>query len=512
MPGSPEHETAERARNESRDLQRRLEETILPLATSTDGRHFTFHASLHGLRLALGDYVRLTTADGGQRLGQILSLSEGRTDGPEVDLDLGSGLGASRYRVAIRWAGGQGVVLEDGQGPFHDAEVSPASTEDVSGWLQRSASARARLAVGSLRYASELPLALDAGAFDRHTFLCGQSGSGKTYALGTILERLLVETSLRIVVLDPNSDFVRLADLRDDTPAEARERYATSARDVVVRSAGAPGDDRLHVRFLDFDADEQAAVLRLDPIADRDEYAALSDAVDRAPELLGGSQSVREAIDRMWANPDPLHSLAVRARNLRVDRWSVWSAQDAGSLGELVQPGGPRCIVADLGSLETREEQAVAAESLLASLWRRRTAREPILIVIDEAHNVCPGVAPDPLTAMATEHAVRIAGEGRKFGLVLLVATQRPQKVHENVVSQCDNLVLMRMNSRSDLAALSEVFSFVPEPLLGLASDFRQGEAVVAGKLVPAPTLGRFGPRWSVEGGSDIPSDWAAAR
>ena len=59
---------------------------------------------------------------------------------------------------------------------------------------------RAVLDVGSLIYADGVPLALDAGAFDRHTFLCGQSGSGKTYALGTILERLLAETTLRVVV------------------------------------------------------------------------------------------------------------------------------------------------------------------------------------------------------------------------------------------------------------------------------------------------------------------------
>jgi DNA helicase HerA-like ATPase len=169
-------------------------------------------------------------------------------------------------------------------------------------------------------------------------------------------------------------------------------------------------------------------------------------------------------------------------------------------------------VVADLGSLATREEQAVASEALLAGLWRRRGEREPILIVIDEAHNVCPAVPDGPLVELATEHAVRIAGEGRKFGLVLLVASQRPQKVHENVVSQCDNLVLMRVNSRSDLALVSETFSFVPPPLIALAAEFRQGEAVVAGKLVPSPTLGRFGPRWSAEGGGDLPADWADAR
>ena len=217
-------------------------------------------------------------------------------------------------------------------------------------------------------------------------------------------------------------------------------------------------------------------------------------------------------IDGLLEADGHFRSLALRARNLGVDRWQVWSGADNDSLEELVQPGGPRCVVADLGSLETRGEQAVAAEAVLAALWRRRAAREPVLIVIDEAHNVCPALPEDPLTALATEHAVRIAGEGRKFGLVLLAATQRPQKVHENVVSQCDNLVLMRMNSRSDLAVLSETFSFVPPSLLALAAEFRQGEAVVAGKLVPSPTLGRFGPRWTVEGGSDVPSDWAAKR
>ena len=93
---------------------------------------------------------------------------------------------------------------------------------------------------------------------------------------------------------------------------------------------------------------------------------------------------------------------------------------------------------------------------MLEQLWHRRSRREPILIVIDEAHNVCPARPEDALTALATEHAVRIAAEGRKFGLYLLASTQRPQKIHENVISQCDNLVLMRMNSVADLGYAGE--------------------------------------------------------
>ena len=143
----------------------------------------------------------------------------------------------------------------------------------------------------------------------------------------------------------------------------------------------------------------------------------------------------------------------------------------------------------DLGSLKTREEQALAAEAVLGRLWQLREQREPVLIVIDEAHNVCPARAEDPLTALATEHAVRIAAEGRKFGLYLVVSTQRPQKVHENVISQCDNLVLMRLNSEADAAFARAVFSFVPPGLVGQAATFGLGEALVAGKIHSHPAL-----------------------
>jgi hypothetical protein len=67
---------------------------------------------------------------------------------------------------------------------------------------------------------------------------------------------------------------------------------------------------------------------------------------------------------------------------------------------------------------------------------------------------------------VATEYAIRIAAEGRKFGLYLLLSTQRPQKIPENVLSQADNLVLMRLNSLADAAFAQTVFSFVLPSLI----------------------------------------------
>jgi uncharacterized protein len=322
-----------------------------------------------------------------------------------------------------------------------------------------------------------------------------------------VLEQLLLETRIRVVILDPNSDFVRLNAVREGVEDPIASRYREAAAGIAVRRAGG-GSDRLHVRFTDFDAEEQAAVLRLDPIRDRGEYGALVDLLEGGFE--DATESAGDLAERMSASSDPqVRALGARVRNLGIHRWQVWSTGDIDSLQDLVAPGGPRGLVVDLGSLETPGEKAVAAESVLAALWRRREAREPTLVVIDEAHNVCPWQPGDPVTGLATEHAARFAAEGRKFGLYLLVSTQRPQRVNELVVSQCDNLVLMRMASAADLAYVSARLSYAPQPLLERATSFGLGEALVAGKIASHPALVRFGPRIAEEGGSDVPSTWA---
>jgi hypothetical protein len=489
-----------------RDVRRQLEDAVLPLATSVDGRRFSFQAPLRGLELQPGGYAAIED-DGSWRLGQVLDVEVDHMDGPEVGREVGEAADAFdvRSRTVLRLARGSGVVLDGQSGPFHDASVHAAPPDAVSAWIERVQPGGATLTVGELALVEGVPLSLAAGGFDRHTFLCGQSGSGKTYALGTILEGLLLETTLRIVVLDPNSDFVRLTELREGVDEGLAERYREATSGVVVRRAAEHGTERLRLRFPELDPQTQAAVLRLDPIHDRDEYSDLVQLL----EQTGAPPPTPEALRALLDREAPV--LGRRIQNLGVDRWQVWAAGDEGSLLDELGASGPRCLVVDLGSLPTREEQQLVAAAVLGHLWERRAEREPVLVVLDEAHNVCPQVPEGALLELATEHAVRIAGEGRKYGLYLLVVTQRPQKVHENVVSQCDNLALMRMNSLTDLDYVGEVFSHAPRGLLERAVAFRQGEALFAGKLVSHPTLGRIGARLSEEGGSDVAADWARA-
>jgi uncharacterized protein len=477
-----------------RSLRREIEDSVLPLAGSLDGRRFTFQASIHGHQVQLGGYVRIHAGDR-VRLGQVTSLHTETQPGPVVELAMDADAQAGRVEVRFRAARGDGVVLDDSE-PFTDAHFERAAPADVETWLGGVPARGARLPVGELRLAAGVPFALDAAGFGRHTFLCGQSGSGKTYGLGLVLERLFLETGLRIVVLDPNSDFARMAETRAAPDAALAERWRELAGSIDVRS----GDD-LRLRIGELEPGLQAAILRLDPIADREEYAEFVAIVDAERPV-----DVQALVD----SPHPTaRALLQRARNLGVTGWSIWAGERGGSVIGALADATARMLVVDLGSLGSREEQSVVAAGVLAELWRRRSERRPTLIVIDEAHNVCPAAAEDAITSAAVRDAIAIAAEGRKFGLHLLVSTQRPQKIHENVLTQCENLILMRLNAAADTSFAQSAFSFVPPELVALAASFRQGEAVVAGGITSHAALIRFGARITREGGADVASDWA---
>jgi DNA helicase HerA-like ATPase len=486
-----------------REARRNLEASVLPLATSVDGRRFSFQASLHGLQFQVGGYVVLD--DGGSaRFGQVITIDLDQLSTELILPTHPGGAPENRTQVPIRYARGEGTILEGDTAPFHDVVVRAAAGSEVQAWLERTARPGAKLRLGELALTAGVPCLADAGGFDRHTFLCGQSGSGKTYSLGIVLERLLIETDLRLVILDPNSDFVRLGRVRAGADPALAERYQEAARGVAVYSADAPGGRRLRLHAAEIDPATQAALLRLDPIADREEYATLADF------LASPSPSALEGLS--GSDRPETRRLGLRVRNLGVDRFTVWAPGETGSVLDAVHDQGTRCVVIDLGSLPTREEQSLIAAAVLGDLWRRRQERRPVLIVIDEAHNVCPVNPSDQLVAQAAEHAIRIAAEGRKFGLYLLISTQRPQKIAENVLSQADNLVLMRLNSLADAAFTQAAFSFVPPSLIDRAVTFHQGEALIAGKISPQPALLRFGTRITEEGGADVPATWAATR
>src|SRR5215203_485816 len=465
---------------------------LLSVAYSTDGRTFGYEAPL-SMSMPVGSYVALSAQDGGEYLGQVVTKEVSVRQGAEIGLELDPSLSAllpegisfsssHTYPLQRRYAHGSGVILgklendryipttnEDG---FQSADLAPAGESLVAAYL--AAEGRAKLDVGRALYTEGgVRVPLKAEGFDRHTFLCGHSGSGKTFALGVILERLLLETELKIIILDPNSDFVRLDRVR---PRNEVNRTSSSV-------LSPEGYEKLLERFNAY-------------------WRAIEDLTKDRYSL----SEVKEVVVRRFS--EDARRLGLRIENLGIADWSLWCESDEPSLIDKLE-GDWRCLIVDSGTLASPAEQSIVAMAVLGYLWRHRNERQPVLIVADEAHNICPQQPADNLEAAATSHAIKIAGEGRKFGLYLLLATQRPSKIHANVLSQCDNIALMRMNSVSDLAHVSQIFSQAPATFLEQSSHFAQGECLLAGKMVRNPTFVAFEGRFSEEGGTDVPSSWA---
>ncbi len=478
-------------------------------AYSIDGRTFEFAAPLSGA-LPIGSYVQLDTGHEAF-LGQLLDeavVGESAARGS----DAGGPPRITGRGILLAQLSEGGSEAVDGTAVFGEATLEAADPAVVGAHFAATQSKGAMIELGAIQRMPDVAARLRASGFGRHTFLCGQSGSGKTYTLGVVLERLLLETDIRIGVIDPNSDYVNLATLRpqadtgldDDDYRILNERHASIAGRIhVFGGEGSPR--RLAARYGRLSLEQQTMVLGIDPVRDPEEYNAFLRTVRSIEtsdyglaDLIG---AVRASFD------DDVRRLGLRIDNLGIANQSIWAGSGRGVLEQL--PDDWRMLVADVGSLPSRQEMSVAAAALLGHLWDRRQDRQPMIIVIDEAHNVCPQNPIDPNQALATEHVVRIAGEGRKYGLYLFLSTQRPSKVHQNVLSQCDNLMLMKMNSAVDIRTLSETFSYAPTSLVARAAGFGLGEGLAAGKIAPDPLLFKSGRRFTLEGGSDVPSTWA---
>jgi hypothetical protein len=477
-------------------------------AFSVDGRTFSFNAGLADA-VPVGSYVTIET-DGGTYLGQVLESAPGERVASSSDTAPTLSI-LGRGRLLSQVADGEFTSL-DRSDAFGAGSMASADPDLVSAHLTSALGSASAVTFGKLQRLSEVDAQLRSKGFGRHTFLCGQSGSGKTYTLGVILERLLLDTDIRIVVIDPNSDYVNLGSVQDKESTgfsdgeyqELAHRYDSVSSQVhVVGGEGAA--HRLHVRFSRLGFRQQTMVLGLDPITDAEEYNAYVRIVrglgNEGYSLDDVMAAIRSTFD------DDARRLGLRIDNLGIQQQTIWAGEEEPVMGQM--PNDWRMLVTDTGSLPSSDEASIASAALLTHLWDHRREREPTIIVIDEAHNVCPQNPTDSNQALATETVVRIAGEGRKFGLYLLLSTQRPSKVHQNVISQCDNLVLMKMNSASDLKSLSDTFSYAPEGLINLAAGFGLGEGLAAGKIAPDPLLFKSGSRLTLEGGSDVPSTWA---
>ena len=115
----------------------------------------------------------------------------------------------------------------------------------------------------------------------------------------------------------------------------------------------------------------------------------------------------------------------------------------------------------------------------------------PILVVCEEAHNYVPrsgGAAYDA----SRKSIERIAKEGRKYGVTLMVVSQRPSEVSETIFSQCSNYISLRLTNAVDQAYVKSLLPDLAAGMGDLLPNLGQGEFLIVGDAPLMPTVGRL--------------------
>jgi len=124
--------------------------------------------------------------------------------------------------------------------------------------------------------------------------------------------------------------------------------------------------------------------------------------------------------------------------------------------------------------------------------WTDEDARSALTLVCDEAHLYLPSGLPDVAEIRALDTFERIAKEGRKYGISLLVVSQRPADVSRTVLSQCNNFIALRLTNDQDQAVVRRL---MPESMEGIVSALPLldvGEALILGDAIVLPTRVRL--------------------
>lgn len=117
-------------------------------------------------------------------------------------------------------------------------------------------------------------------------------------------------------------------------------------------------------------------------------------------------------------------------------------------------------------------------------LYGEARRKQPIHLIMDEAHRYIRKNGGYILRENIFE---KIAREGRKYSLYLMISSQRPSELSETVLSQCGNYIVHRMQNEVDLKYVYSVLPYFSEDFVSKIKQSVPGEALIFGSCVPMP-------------------------
>jgi uncharacterized protein len=401
------------------------------------------------------------------------------------------------------------------------------------------------LDIATLSNRPEVDVKVDGHAIvTRHLAILAMTGAGKSWTARQIIEQLAAK-NYPIVIFDPHGDYTGLADL--PTLKDRVKRYYAQfpifeqepeTVIAVIESLGwslanthrsvfddffkgakafiSVGGEGLNERAewlshylgnpdiagyglkpnLFFLADFTQAVVKAGKAEDD---AALSQIVE-----WSGRESLKiKKQTAGWLEGLP-NNLRVAAKRLKqMEDISRRVAQ--GRAGQAIEPlptdrtqlvrYGGISIVALAGY--TGDFQATIYSLIADDIFSARVAGDlklPTLLLLEEAHNFAPARANTPAEIRSISTTKQIAQEGRKFGVGLILVSQRPSRLDETTLSQCNSYIIMRLVNPADQNFVRKVIESLSEDEARMLPDLDVGEAILSGQLINFPVLVRVKP------------------
>ena len=422
------------------------------------------------------------------------------------------------------------------QVPEIDSECNilrDAQLETFMGILSQSGKKENSFEIGKYTIDEKAKAYLDGNKFfQRHAALVGSTGSGKSWTVATILEKASKLPSANMVVFDLHGEYSKLnyaKQLRIPGP----EDLGKSSKELLYLPYWLLNAEEMQTMFIDrseFTAHNQVmafqdAVIeqkkkRLSELNKEQVLAAFT--IDSpVPFNLGNVIShLKELNEEMTQGARGLKQgtfhgqfsrLLTRIRSKLSDKryGFLFQAPDsehqyesmAKLTNKLMDFSVTDSKIKVIDFSEVPEDILPIMVGLVARIiyqvqfWTEQEKRHPLVFVCDEAHLYLPKKeGQNPVERRAVENFEKIAKEGRKYGVALFVVSQRPSDVSETILSQCNNVISLRLTNSSDQSTVRKLMPESLESMLEILPIMDIGEAMVVGDAVLLPSRIRINP------------------
>ncbi len=373
--------------------------------------------------------------------------------------------------------------------------------------------------VGKLSSFDSIDVFLDASAFfGRHAAILGQSGSGKSWSVTSLVQSALrAMPNAHIIILDLHGEYGAKEWDPDTKPPFAEDQVrCINASELEIPYWLLTYEEliELMVDQEEEDASVQIAFLRgavLELKREANEHLGLGHITVDSPiyfsmdalfkRFKDANEQLADFGKKQTALSGKFDSLMVklqsRLNDTRYDfllkpvkRISSETLPDL--MRDFVGLGEPKAkvTVIDLSSVPSDIHPTVTAQigrlAFEFNFWNPKCREFPLFLICEEAHAY---ITRDT----STEHRgtrrsfERIAKAGRKYAVGLCVVSQRPHELSETVLAQCSSFICMRITNPDDQEYVRALVPDSARGILEAMTSLAQGEAIATGEAVPMP-------------------------